>query len=55
MVFILGSSMTSDQFYVNEPKLWSTSKVISARSNLVDYERGFRASQFIDYGEDSNK
>ena len=51
MVFILGSSMTSEQFDVIENKLWSTSKVISAQSDLVDYERGLRASQFMDYGE----
>ena len=52
MVFILGSSMTSEQFDVNASKLWSTSKDISAQSNLVDYEHGVRASQFMDYGEE---
>ena len=44
MVFIRGSSMASEQFAidVNETKLWSTSKAISAQSDLVDYERGLR-------------
>ena len=53
MAFIPGSSMTSGQFGVIENKLRSASKVTSAQSGLVDYERvrGLRASQFMDYGE----
>ena len=88
MVFILGSSVTFEQFDgtayskelvdtssmseaelhaivtllrqgsvstvdVNGSKLYGANKVISAQSNLVDYERTVRSSQFID-GEDVN-
>ena len=88
MVFILGSSVTFEQFDgtayskelvdtsslaeaelhaivtllrqgsvstvdVNGSKLCGASKVISAQSNLVDYERKVRSSQFMD-GEDVN-
>ena len=45
-----GSVSTVD---VNKSKLGSTNKVISAQSNLVDYERKVRSSQFMD-GEDVN-
>ena len=50
MVFTLVSSMTQP-FDVNEIKLGSAFKIISAQSNLVNYERGLRSSQFVDFKE----
>ena len=50
-MFFTPVSSTAQPFDVNKMKLWSISKIISAQSDLVDYERGLRASQFVDCEE----
>ena len=50
MIFTLVSS-TTQPFDVNKIKLGSIIKIISAQSNLVDYERALCSSQFVDCKE----